>query len=232
MREREAVDECTVYDVRRSAQELFPGRSPYELMQRLRPLLCPLDVVIRQVPVAARVLDVGCGGGLLLGLLALDGRLVEGHGVDLSPGAIATARAMAQRLTGSHVELRFEQVTSNGTWSAAQYDTVCMIDLIHHVPASSQRSMFMRAATMVAEGGVLVYKDMCVRPQWRAFANRIHDLVVAGQWIRHLPIARVEQWASDAGLTMRRAERINRLWYGHDLRVFVRADRVGLVTND
>jgi SAM-dependent methyltransferase len=51
---------------------------------------------------APRVLDVGCGNGALL--LALEGRIASGVGVDASPGMIAraTARAHAHRRLAFH----------------------------------------------------------------------------------------------------------------------------------
>jgi SAM-dependent methyltransferase len=53
---------------------------------------------------APRVLDVGCGNGALL--LALEGRIASGTGVDASTGMIARARARAE----GHPKLRFETI--------------------------------------------------------------------------------------------------------------------------
>ena len=53
--------------------------------------------------------------------------------------------------------------------------------------------------------------------------NRLHDLVMARQWIHYAPIADVESWSRQAGLTLVHAEDTSRCWYGHELRIFSKA---------
>ena len=100
------------------------------------------------------------------------------------------------------------------------YDVVCLIDVLHHVEVSSQHEAFLLAASCVRPGGIMVYKDMCSAPKWRAGLNRLHDLLSAHQWINYVPIATVDRWASDAGLESESAEWIPMLWYGHELRIY------------
>jgi len=166
------------------------------------------------------VLDVGCGAGLFLGLLASCGRGIRGVGFDVSPGAIATAKQMAERFNG---QLQFHRLDVDEPWPRETFDVVSIIDVTHHVPPARQRRMIATAASHVAPGGVLLYKDMCRRPRWRAAANRLHDLLLARQWIHYLPVESVEHWAAEEGLGLEHEERIDMLWYGHELRVFRRA---------
>ena len=42
------------------------------------------------------------------------------------------------------------------------------------------------------------------------------------EWVRYTPIGQVEAWAREIGFESSGAERINRLWYCHDLVVFAR----------
>jgi hypothetical protein len=67
------------------------GTSMVRFMQSYRSYICPLHEVINEVPEESRVLDVGCGNGLLLNLLADLGRIRHGHGFDLSEPAIPDA---------------------------------------------------------------------------------------------------------------------------------------------
>lgn len=185
-------------------------------LNRYRPFICPFELLLERVPRGAFVLDVGCGGGLLLALLSATGRLGRGLGFDSSHAAIATA----QQLDLSNC--RFERLDAAAPWPGepALFDVVCIIDVIHHVPPQHQRAVIQTAATRIAPGGILLYKDMCKRPLWRAAANRMHDLVLARQWINYAPIADVESWATESGLRLEHAATINRWWYGHELRVF------------
>jgi len=194
------------------------------LLQKYRPFICPFELILPVVPESARVLDVGCGGGLLLALLAASGRLHVGVGFDSSEPAIKAARAMARRAREKFpgVALEFERIDVNADWPTGQFDAVCIIDVMHHVPPSAWKGVLRLAFEKVRPGGVLVYKDMCREPAWRAWANRGHDLLLARQWIRYAPIAQIEVWCKELGMLLEQRENAARWWYGHELRVFRR----------
>jgi SAM-dependent methyltransferase len=191
-----------------------------------RPYICPIERLIEQVPVGATVLDVGCGAGLFLGLLAATGRQPHGWGFDSSGGAIQAALAMRGRVEELAIsaDLHFERRDASATWPEGWFDVVSVIDVMHHVPPAHHRAVFQSAHDAVKPGGLLIYKDIGPRPAWRAFANRLHDLIMAQQWIRYRAAPDVLGWAHELGLSPLLSERINRLWYGHDLLVFRRPE--------
>ncbi len=189
-------------------------------MQRLRPRICPYPELLRHVPARYRLLDVGCGaGGLLLQAGARDDG-VTGLGFDASGAAIAMAKRVTER--AGLLGLQFEQCAVTGDWPSGTWDVIALIDLLHHVAPDAREAVVREAARRVMPGGTLIYKDMCRRPRWRAAMNWLHDLVASRQWIRHADTAEVERWFSEAGLQLTHSARLNRWWYGHDLRVFVR----------
>lgn len=186
-------------------------------MQRYRPYICPFGRLLDETPRNARVLDVGCGGGLFLGLLASEGALRQGVGFDVSGKAIALAQGMA---TSSGAPISFERIDAGDDWPDGPFDVVSLIDVMHHVPTKARRSVVEQAARRLRPEGLFLYKDMCDTPRWRASANRLHDLVLARQWITYCPVEDVVRWATASGLMLEDAETINMLWYGHELRVF------------
>jgi 2-polyprenyl-3-methyl-5-hydroxy-6-metoxy-1,4-benzoquinol methylase len=207
------------------AGDLFRVAPPLtRAFQRYRPQICPFDAVIESVPKGSRVLDVGCGVGLLLALLARRGRACASIGFDSSERAIELANAMLKAHASETWvrEVSFQHRAVEAGYPEGQFDAVVMIDVMHHVPPMNHREALIGAAARVAPGGLLVYKDMCLRPRWRAAANRMHDLTVARQWIHQRPIGQIEAWALDAGLRLRDSRDIACLWYGHELRVFRR----------
>ena len=144
-------------------------------LQHYRPYLCPFDRLFQHVAPSARVLDVGCGSGLFLGLLAAVGKGIRGIGFDSSAPAIAAASKMATRVgpAGADSTLEFVRLDVNDPWPAGEFDVVSIIDVMHHVPPEHQRGLFSTAVKAVTPGGKLIYKDMCRRPLWRAWANRV-----------------------------------------------------------
>jgi len=213
-------------DVGALARSLFTdGPLLGRLMQHHRHRIAPVARCLELVPAGVDLLDVGCGGGLFVACLAASGRVRSAHGVDASAAAIATARAAANRLRdrAPGVEVRFEHRRVEEGLPAGEYGAVSMIDVMHHIPRPAQRGAFLEAAARVRAGGVFLYKDMCDAPAWRAAMNRMHDLVMARQWIRYLPIEDADRWAAEAGLVREVAEERAMLWYGHEIRVYRRA---------
>ncbi|GAB6052588.1 hypothetical protein JCM17960_14080 [Magnetospira thiophila] len=192
------------------------------LIQGYRPLICPFGQMIDMIPAGARVLDVGCGSGLFLALLAHADRIGAGHGVDMSPMAIDVALHMkAVHPRGDR--LTFECRSAQEAWPEGEYDVVSFVDLLHHVPPGDQTEVLRQAAAKVRPGGLFLYKDVGRRPRWRATASILHDLVIARQWI-HIPdMAEIQTLMVALGFEQLEFQAINMWWYGHELALFRRA---------
>jgi len=184
-----------------------------------RPSICPMQPLLRAVPANSHVLDIGCGNGLLLAWLALNDRLSQGLGCDVSLPALEGARSMGQAYQALHGKHLLDFVDCRDALPAGRFDVVSMVDVMHHIPPAAQQQMFLDAVTRVKPGGTLLYKDMVARPWWRAWGNRLHDLVLARQWIHYVPLERVKEWAAQSRLTVQHEERYARFWYGHELLV-------------
>ncbi len=193
-------------------------------LQHWRPYICPFEHLVGHVREGARVLDVGCGSGLLLSLMAGLGTKFEGVGFDMSHQGIDLATRMTRRATAvaPHTKLAFHRLDIGDAWPSGTFDVVFLVDVLHHVAPKSKETFFRQVLSKVGPEGILVYKDMCRRPYWRAHANRLQDLVIAREWINYVPIEVVEQWAADDGMQVFVREDVNRFWCGHELRVMTR----------
>lgn len=188
-------------------------------MQVLRPYICPFDRLISLVPQGSCVLDVGCGAGLFLGLLAADGRITSGHGFDANSVAIDVARKMAID-SGYSERLYFESISVSKPWPVGHFDVVSLIDVMHHVPGDQRKALIASVSSHLKPGGLFIYKDMVRKPLWRAYANKLHDLIVSGERIQYAPFENVIAWAMQVNLVSVHSELINMYWYGHELCVF------------
>lgn len=210
-------------DVARAAGHLYrqaPLRA--RVLQQLRPYICPFDELLRHVPAQGVVLDVGCGAGLFLGLAAAARPEISGFGFDADRYAIHAAQAMAgANFPDGRIE--FQQADVGAAWPDLNADVVSMIDVLHHIPRANQRQAIEEAYAHVKPGGILLYKDMAEQPVFRACWNRLHDLVMAQQWIHYRPIAEVERWLVVKGGQIIERSTKNMGPYGHELIVAKRS---------
>ena len=133
---------------------------------------------------------------------------------------------MTKRLNKGH-GLLFQCMGVEEPWPEGAFNVVSMIDVIHHVPPSHQREVVESATARVPPGGRFLDKDMVARPLWRGFANRLHDLILARQWIHYVPVDRVDrviEWADKSGLRLVDRRVVNTFWYVHEFAIFQRAD--------
>ena len=208
-------------DIRVRTRTLFADvRGLAAHRQWLRIQICPFEKLLPHVPAGSKLLDIGCGGGLFLGLLALGDPTLCATGVDSSSDAINCATRMAEnlRLHG----LKFYCAGNMDTWPTHQYTVVSLIDVLHHVSPADREAFFIEAAKRVTDGGTLICKEMRPKPRWKAAANVLHDLIVAQQWIQHSTPESIETWAAKARLRLICHEEWDRLWYAHGFWVFRR----------
>lgn len=217
-------DRLTVADVATLARKIYAdahGRAKHK--QMLRPYICPFHILIKYIPSGANLLDVGCGAGLFILVLAQLDRIQSAVGFDADQTAIQFAQCVTAKLQKAE-QIRFEYRNINDTWPTALFDVVCLIDVMHHVQPERQAELLETAAEHVAEGGILLYKDMARRPLWRAWANRLHDLLSVGEWIHYATLDDVIGWGAKKGLHVGETGTVNMLWYRHEWCVFRRSE--------
>jgi SAM-dependent methyltransferase len=138
----------------------------------------------RLIPANARILDLGCGQGLLAALLAADG----GHGdlryrgIDHSGRDIERARAAA----GPNAELVAGDIRGIDFGTA---DVVVLLDVLHYVDPPAQLDVLRRARAALAPGGVLLTRVADASAGFRFRVTEAIDLAVTrlrGNWSARL----------------------------------------------
>jgi len=183
-----------------------------------RPLICPPKPILDVIPDNSSILDVGCGAGTLLMAVALDNRLYEGVGCDISQKSIDIACQAANKF--NHKSINFSTIKNIDDIPDGPFDVVLMIDIMHHVSPQDQPKLFEECVNKIKTGGRLIYKDMARRPLWKNLFNRLHDLIIARQIIHYVPIEMIKDWAVKYNLILLEQHEYSRLFYGHELLVF------------
>jgi 2-polyprenyl-3-methyl-5-hydroxy-6-metoxy-1,4-benzoquinol methylase len=204
---------------------LFRGLPPFQrLLAHARPLICPVPPLVEAVGQPQSLLDIGCGGGAILGHLLA--RLSPGRalGCDINAPYVAAAARVAAAAASARPGARYEArlLPTPAVWPEESFECVILIDVLHHVPLEERRALVAGAAARVRPGGRLVIKEMDRRPWLCAMGNRLHDLVLTAEWVRYVDFPEVAAWVAAAGLRPGAFRRYRRYWYQHLLQVFHR----------
>jgi 2-polyprenyl-6-hydroxyphenyl methylase/3-demethylubiquinone-9 3-methyltransferase len=184
------------------AHRWWDPEGPQRALHELNP--ARLGYVAQRLPLrGARVLDVGCGAGLLSEALAKEGAQVSA--LDLAPELVEVAKLHLLE-SGLQVDYRLLSVEAMAAEMPASFDAITCMELLEHVPDPG--SVLQACATLLKPGGKLFVSTLNRTPL--AFAAAI---VGAEYLARLLPRgthdyrsfirpAELAGWLRDAGLEL------------------------------
>lgn len=151
-----------------------------------------------------RVVDVGCGGGILAESLALAGAQVVG--LDMGDGPLAVAR-LHRLETGVEVDYRQQTAEAAADVEPGAYDVVTCMEMLEHVP--DPKSVVLACATLCRPGGTVFFSTINRTPKaWLMAvvgAEYVLRLLPAGthEYRKFIRPSELASWCRLAGLAVR-----------------------------
>ncbi len=186
-----------------SASRFWDSHGEFAPLHLLNPLRTQF-IAQRTALAGRRVLDVGCGGGLLAEALARAGARVTA--IDLAPGMIEVARLHAAE-SALAVDYRLIAAEEVAAPEPAAFDVVTRMEMLEHVPDPA--AMTATLARLLRPGGDLFVST--INRNLRSFllaivgAEYLLNLIPRGthEYERLIRPAELARWARAAGLTVR-----------------------------
>jgi len=184
------------------AHHWWDPQSEFRPLHEINPLR--LDWIDRQVGLAGkRVVDIGCGGGILSESMAARGAQVTG--IDMAEKPLKVAKL---HMLESGLKVDYRQITAEELAAAepGAFDVVTCMEMLEHVPdpASTVRA----CATLAKPGGWVFLSTLNRNPKSYLFAilgaEYILKLLPRGthDWARFIKPSELTRLARDAGLDM------------------------------
>ncbi|MFY9180060.1 MAG: bifunctional 2-polyprenyl-6-hydroxyphenol methylase/3-demethylubiquinol 3-O-methyltransferase UbiG [Venatoribacter sp.] len=151
-----------------------------------------------------KVLDVGCGGGILSEAMALRG--AEVTGIDMGEANLNTAKLHALE-SGVKVDYQLIAVEDLAAQQPESFDVVTCLEMLEHVP--NPQSIIQACAALVKPGGKLVFSTINRNPKSYLFAvigaEYLLRLVPTGTHDYHKFIkpSELTTWCRNAGLSVK-----------------------------
>ena len=151
-------DDAELDKFSKQAKEWWDPKGPLWTLHKINPLRSSfIDSIVNVAE--KKLLDVGCGAGLLSEAMAYRGADVTG--LDLSSSVLAAARQHAQ-ISNLSIEYVEKPVETFAAENAESYDVITCMEMLEHVPDPS--SIVKSVAQTLKPGGYAFFSTLNRKP--------------------------------------------------------------------
>lgn len=197
------VDPAEVDKFRTLAARWWDPDSELKTLHDINPLR--IEYIDTRAKLAGkRVLDVGCGGGILAEAMAQHGAVVTG--IDMAEDALNVAKLHLLE-SGTTVDYLLGTAEQFAAAHPAGFDVVTCMELLEHVPDPA--SVVRACATLVKPGGQVFLSTLNRTPKAYLLAvigaEYVLNMLPRGthDYARFIRPSEIEAWARHAGLALR-----------------------------
>ncbi len=157
-------DAAEIHKFEALASRWWDPNSEFKPLHEINPLR--MGFISSKVNLAGkRVIDIGCGGGILSEAMALQGAQVTA--IDLADASLSVAK-LHQLESG--LDIRYEKISAEAIAARepASFDVVTCLEMLEHVP--DPEAIVRACAALVKPGGALFFSTINRNPKAYVFA--------------------------------------------------------------
>lgn len=196
------VDAAEVAKFNALAARWWDPEGDFRPLHQINPLR--LDWIRQATQLAGRrVVDVGCGGGILTEAMAESGATVTG--IDMADGPLTVAR-LHQAESGVAVDYLQTTAEQLAEQRPGEFDVVTCLEMLEHVPQPFE--VIRSCEALVKPGGDVFFSTINRNPKSFVFAivgaEYVLKLLPAGthEYRKFIRPSELDAWAREAGLEL------------------------------
>ncbi len=196
------IDPDEIAKFERLAERWWDPQSEFRPLHEINPLR--VQWIDARTPLAGRrLLDVGCGGGLLAEAATALGAQVTG--IDMGKTPLAVARLHMQE-SGLEIEYLHSTAEALARERPGAYDVVTCLEMLEHVPEPS--AIVQACHTLVRPGGTVFFSTINRNPKSFLLAivgaEYVLNLLPRGthEYRKLIRPSELEAWSRKAGLVL------------------------------
>jgi 2-polyprenyl-6-hydroxyphenyl methylase/3-demethylubiquinone-9 3-methyltransferase len=196
------VDPAEIAKFEAMASRWWDRNSEFKPLHDINPLRA--NYIDRYSPVSGqRLVDVGCGGGILAEAMAQRGAKVTGIDMGEAPLAVAKLHQLESGVDVDYFQSTAEELAVK---APASFDIVCCLEMLEHVPDPG--AVIKACADMAKPGAALYFSTINRNPKAFMFAivgaEHILRLLPAGthEYDKFIKPSELAGWIRDAGLVL------------------------------
>ena len=194
------VDPKEIHKFEELASRWWDRNSEFKPLHDINPLRA--NWIDQRAEVAEkRLLDVGCGGGILCEAMAQRGAKVTGIDMGEAPLAVGNLHKLESGVEVDYIKSTAEDFAES---HAEVFDTVTCLEMLEHVPDPS--SVVKACAAMTKPGGTVVFSTINRNPKSYLLAiigvEYVLRMLPKGthEFSKFIRPSELGQWAREAGL--------------------------------
>jgi 2-polyprenyl-6-hydroxyphenyl methylase / 3-demethylubiquinone-9 3-methyltransferase len=196
------VDPQEIAKFEELASRWWDRNGEFKPLHEINPLRA--NYIDEHSPVAGkRLVDVGCGGGILAEAMAQRGAVVTGIDMGEAPLAVARLHQAESNVSVEYHKTTAEQLAEE---EGETYDIVCCLEMLEHVPDPG--AVVAACAALAKPGGALYFSTINRNPKSFVFAivgaEYILQLLPAGthEYAKFIKPSELGGWMREAGLVL------------------------------
>jgi len=153
------------------------------------------------IPTQGKVLDLGCGHGLLAFALALGSPGRNVLALDHDTARIDLAKSSHGELPGLRFEIGDFGILEKTKQNLESFVGITLIDVMHYFPFADQDRYFKQAFEALSPGGVLLFREVNPEAGLTSAINQFHEVVmtrIGFTQAQELHFRSIQEWAQAA----------------------------------